>query len=109
MSIVYGKRSPRYETKHTAAFFEVQHLWAHLLQPGAHPPLDLIPIFKYVPERWASWKTLCRQVREKQRDLYFGLLDECRERLQGNQRNNCFMEQVLLRQEEFGLTNELAG
>lgn len=109
MSIVYGVRSPKYETKHTTAFFEAQHLWEHALEPGAHPPLDIIPILKHVPERWAPWKTLCKQVRAKQRELYFGLLNECRARLQRGQQNHCFMEQVLQRQEEFGLENEVAG
>lgn len=70
MSITYGKRSPRYETRETTAFFHVQHLWEAVLAPGAHPPVDLMPYLKYVPERWAPWKTLCKEIRKLQMGLY---------------------------------------
>lgn len=76
--IIYWKRCSRYETKHAIAFFEIQHLWEHTLEPGAHPPVDLLPFLKYIPERWAHWKGLCADVRKRQRDLYFGLLTEAR-------------------------------
>ncbi|KAJ7677849.1 cytochrome P450, partial [Mycena polygramma] len=53
LSVLYGKRSPRFETHETVAFYKVEHEWTTLLEPGATPPLDFFPILKYVPERWA--------------------------------------------------------
>ncbi|KAJ7657112.1 cytochrome P450 [Mycena rosella] len=71
LSDLYGKRAPRYETPETTAFFKAQHEWELVLKPGATPPVDLIPILKYVPERWAKWKRDCTKTRKLQRDLYW--------------------------------------
>ncbi|KAF7328683.1 putative cytochrome P450 [Mycena sanguinolenta] len=109
MSVIYGKRSPRYETPETIAFFNAQHEWEAILEPGSTPPIDLIPILKYVPERWAKWKRDCAKTRKLQRDLYFGLLDETKERLSKGDENGSYMEEVLTRQEEFGMDREITG
>lgn len=71
--------------------------------------MDLIPALKHVPEQWAPWKTLCKKVRALQRDLYFSLLSECETRIENGMRNDCFMEGVIDRQKELGLSRELAG
>jgi len=109
MSVLFGRRAPRFETTEVTDFFHVQHLWERALEPGAHPPVDLIPILKRVPERWASWKTLCKEVRRLQQKLYFSLLSECEERLKTGIPTGCFLEEVIERREEFGLTRELSG
>ncbi|KAF7377423.1 Cytochrome p450 [Mycena sanguinolenta] len=109
MSVIYGKRAPRYETPETIAFFNAQHEWEAILEPGSTPPIDLIPILKYVPERWAKWKRDCTKTRKLQRDLYFGLLDETKERLSKGDENGSYMEEVLTRQEEFGMDREITG
>lgn len=33
-------------------------------EPGAYPPVDQFPVLKYVPERWAYWKSTTRSSRE---------------------------------------------
>ncbi|KAJ7916679.1 cytochrome P450 [Mycena leptocephala] len=109
LSVLYGKRSPRYETPQTTAFFKAQHEWMLVLEPGATPPIDMIPILKYVPERWAKWKRDCAKTRKLQRDLYFGLLDETKERLRKGEENGSYMEEILTRQEEFGMDREITG
>ncbi|KAJ7843055.1 cytochrome P450 [Mycena olivaceomarginata] len=109
LSVLYGKRAPRYETPETTAFFNAQHEWELVLEPGATPPVDLIPILKYIPERWAKWKRDCAKTRKLQRDLYFGLLDETKERLRNGDENGSYMEEILTRQEEFGMDREITG
>ncbi|KAJ6449331.1 cytochrome P450 [Mycena sanguinolenta] len=109
LSVLYGKRSPRYETPQTTAFFKSQHAWMRLLEPGATPPVDMIPILKYVPKRWAKWKRDCAKVHKMQRDLYFSLLDETKERLQRGEENGSYMEEILTRQAEFGMEREITG
>ena len=84
-------------------------MWETALAPGAQPPVDLLPILKYVPERWASWKTLCKDVRKAQRTLYFGLLTECEERVKRGEENGSYIEQVVMRQKEFGMNREHIG
>ncbi|KAJ7202055.1 cytochrome P450 [Mycena pura] len=109
MSVLYGKRSPRYETRETTAFFTAQHQWERVLEPGATPPIDLIPILKHVPARWAKWKRDCSKLRKLQRELYFGLVDETKERLDKGEENGSYMEEILTRQKEFGMDREITG
>ncbi|KAF8142502.1 cytochrome P450 [Mycena galopus ATCC 62051] len=109
LSVLYGKRSPRYETPQTTAFFKAQHAWVTTIEPGATPPVDMIPILKYVPERWAKWKRDCAKARKLQRDLYFSLLDETKERMRRGEENGSYMEEVITRQEEFGMDREITG
>ncbi|KAF9267727.1 cytochrome P450 [Marasmius fiardii PR-910] len=109
MSVVYGKRSPRYDSPDTKAFFDVHRLWTYALEPWAHPPIDILPVLNYIPERWASWKRLAKAVRRGQRRLYFTLVDECEKRMSRGEENGCYMEEVLARQEEFQLTREMIG
>ncbi|KAJ8072218.1 hypothetical protein PM082_015776 [Marasmius tenuissimus] len=109
MSVVYGKRRPRYESHEAIAFYETNHLWNSILEPGAHPPIDLLPFLKYIPEKWATWKQLARSIRRKQRDLYFGLVAETEKRMKMGEENGSYMEQVLSRQEELRLDREMIG
>ncbi|KAK7019954.1 putative cytochrome P450 [Favolaschia claudopus] len=109
MSVLYGKRAPRYETRETTAFFQVQQHWQGVLEPGSTPPIDLIPILKYIPERWAKWKQDCAKTRKMQRKVYFGLLDETKERVDQGEENGCFMEEILVREVELGMNREMTG
>ncbi len=52
LSVLYGKRCPRYESPEAKAFYTANRLWNHALEPGAHPPLDLLPFLRYLPGSW---------------------------------------------------------
>ncbi|KAJ7859327.1 cytochrome P450 [Mycena olivaceomarginata] len=108
-SVLHGRRVPQYETEEVTGFIAVMHDWTALLEPGAVPPIDAIPILNLIPERWAKWKRECKRVRDLQRARYFGLVEETRERMRRNQRNGSFMEDVLERQAELGMDDEMAG
>lgn len=90
-------------------FFEAQHRWEHLMEPGAHAPVDLIPILKFVPERWASWKTEVKIVRNLQHKLYFGLLEQVEERMKEGMLDGCWMGTVIEKASVFGLDRETIG
>ncbi|KAK7032180.1 hypothetical protein VNI00_013354 [Paramarasmius palmivorus] len=109
MSVLFGKRCPRYETPESTAFFESMEVWNRCLSPGAVPPVDLLPFLDYIPSRWAWWKGLALETREKQHKLYFGLLDECEQRVARGEENGSYMEGVLVEQKEMGLTREMVG
>ncbi|KAF9647627.1 cytochrome P450 [Thelephora ganbajun] len=109
LSVLYGKRAPRITTPEVTAFFDAEHHWEELMQPGAHPPVDLIPIMKYIPERWASWKTEVKITRRLQRKLYFDLLEQVEARMQKGSSNGCFMETVIEKGPGFGLDREAVG
>ncbi|KAF8602930.1 cytochrome P450 [Ceratobasidium sp. AG-I] len=109
LSVLFGKRAPRFETQAVRSHYEVVHNWQAVLAPGVAPPVDFLPFLKYIPMFLNSWKARCETIRQMQRKLYFGLLGEVEERLAQGLENGCFMEQVLARQTEFGMSRELVG
>ncbi|EEB95713.1 hypothetical protein MPER_05275 [Moniliophthora perniciosa FA553] len=52
MSVLFGKRCPRYETYESTTFFEVMELWNLCISPAV-PPVDVLPFLDYIPGRWA--------------------------------------------------------
>jgi hypothetical protein len=106
-SVLHGKRVPRYENEEATGFITVMNDWSALLELGAVPPIDAIPILKLIPERWAKWKRECKRVSDLQRARYFGLVEETRERMRRNQHNGSFMEEVLERQIELRMDDEM--
>ncbi|KAF8754705.1 cytochrome P450 [Rhizoctonia solani] len=94
LSVLFGKRAPRFETKEVSDFFEVQHMWERILTPGSLPPIDFLPFVKWMPRPLARWKDVCDETRRRQRNLYFGLLRETEERVANNYENGCFMEET---------------
>ncbi|KAF8600199.1 cytochrome P450 [Ceratobasidium sp. AG-I] len=109
LSVLYGKRAPRFETQEVRDFFEALHLWEEALAPGAAPPVEFLPFLKYIPAFVASWKARCETIRQLHHNLYFGLLTEVEERLARGYENGSFMEQILARQSELGMTREMVG
>ncbi|ESK85932.1 cytochrome p450 [Moniliophthora roreri MCA 2997] len=109
ISVLFGKRCPRYESHESRAFYQVEAMWNRALSPAV-PPVDILPFLDHIPERWAWWKGLAKEVRRRQRELYFGLLDECEERMKRGEENGSYMEQVLSgRDESVGLDREMIG
>ncbi|KII84423.1 hypothetical protein PLICRDRAFT_671374 [Plicaturopsis crispa FD-325 SS-3] len=109
VSVLYGKRCPRYESETTTAFFHAMHLNQQAMAIGRYPPVDLLPILNYVPARWAPWKIAAARINRLQKKLYLGLLAECEERVEKGTETGCYMEEVVRRREEFGLTRVMAG
>lgn len=91
-------------------FFESMRLWMKLASFET-PPIDLFPILKYVPERWASWKTLAKRTRELQHDIYFRMLGQAERRLSegASKGNDCFIERCLQNQEALGMNREFVA
>ncbi|KAF5367063.1 hypothetical protein D9758_003939 [Tetrapyrgos nigripes] len=106
VSVVFGKRCPRYETPDVTTFFELVHISELCFEPGAEPPLEHFPFLHYVPERWARWKRLAKALNEIQIKMYMGLLDECEERLRNKQGTGCYLENVIEKQQEYGISRE---
>ncbi|KAI0088620.1 cytochrome P450 [Irpex rosettiformis] len=98
LSVVFGKRAPRFSTKEVTDFYHVQHM--------SYPPVDQVPILKYVPEMFAKWKRVCREVHDLQHNSYSGLLEETEKR---GFENGCYMETILRRAAEWGLDREMVG
>lgn len=106
LSVAFGTRSPRLTNSFISEFFNVQRKFEQILGPGKTPPMDIFPILKYVPERWASWKTTAREIKAGHQKLWYGLLEMCERRIQENRRVGCFIEHVLDNPKQYELTRE---
>ncbi|KAI0077958.1 cytochrome P450 [Panus rudis PR-1116 ss-1] len=106
-SAVFGTRAPRFENSLASEFADMLHSWEKMLEPGAHAPIDLLPILQHVPERWAPWKTQAREIRGKQQRMYYGLRDLCAKRISEDRRTGCFLEEVIENKKKFGLDDEM--
>jgi hypothetical protein len=109
LSILYGHRAPRLTSPEVVDFFVFAHRLIALLEPGSHPPIDLIPILKFVPERWAPWKSEVKIIRHIHKKLYFGLLEKFEQRLAQGTSVACFMESFVERAPRMGLDRTDVG
>ncbi|KAJ6568936.1 cytochrome P450 [Mycena capillaripes] len=106
LSVLHGRRVPRYDAPEITHFFDVMRQWNLLIEAGAAPPVDILPLLKFVPERWAKWKRDCNRISGLQRAQYFGLLEQTRERVRLGDENGSYMEEVLMRKDELGMDDE---
>ncbi|QRW09774.1 cytochrome P450 family protein [Ceratobasidium sp. AG-Ba] len=109
LSVLFGKRAPRHDAQDVTSFHTMERLWHGILSPGATPPIDLLPILKYVPRIFAPWKIQCDKIRDIQQRFYFGLQHEAQTRLAQGNENGSFMEQVLGLQKKVGLNDRQVG
>ena len=76
------------------------------MEPGRHPPVDLIPILKYMPKPWALWKRDAAEVRKLQRAHYQSMLDRVKSRLAKGESVGAFLEAVVQDQASLGMEDE---
>ncbi|EIN06323.1 cytochrome P450 [Punctularia strigosozonata HHB-11173 SS5] len=109
-SVLYGKRVPRLDSPDIDAVFHTIEAKVQLFTPGNFAPVDIFPILKYVPERWASWKSFLRETGRLERAVYTSLLQECKDRVSDGRQTGLesFMDIIVKRQAELGLTDDMA-
>ncbi|THV02733.1 cytochrome P450 [Dendrothele bispora CBS 962.96] len=106
-SVVYGIRAPNLKGQEITDFYHFLDLWNRYNEPGRHPPVDLIPILKYVPMRWALWKREAKVVRNLRQAHYYSLLDRVQKRVDRGASFGAFMEQIVQDYESTGMDREL--
>ncbi|KAJ7844919.1 cytochrome P450 [Mycena olivaceomarginata] len=98
LSMLYGKRAPQYDTPEISGFSNILHKFNTIFSPSATPPVDAMLILKFIPERWAKWKRECKSIRNLQQTL---------DRMRRGEGNSCYMEEVVGRENELGMDNEM--
>ncbi|KAJ8122063.1 hypothetical protein ONZ43_g1645 [Nemania bipapillata] len=106
---VYGIRAKDFsDNSHVNRFFDLMADWAVITSPGCIPPVDIFPFLKYVPEfltPWRGWKQRVQSVGQKQHALYRELAAGVRERMAHGRSRECFMLDLLRRQEKDGYSD----
>ncbi|KAF9002370.1 putative cytochrome P450 monooxygenase, partial [Cyathus striatus] len=82
------------------------HIANDLADFSAHPPIDLFPFLKYVPERWARWKVLCMTAKRMRQDMHAKLLGDCERRISSGMAPRCYIEEVLQSKEELRMVKK---
>jgi len=106
LTLLYGKRCPQFENSVAEVYFDGVKLFNEIMDPGAHPPVDLFPSLKYLPSRWASWKSLCDRARVLRDELYSSLLSACEQALNDGHGTGCYIETVLKNQRKVNMTRD---
>lgn len=83
--------------------------WSKVMETGATPPVDILPIFKYIPERlFGNWVTRSRNVGKAMDALYGKMVDRVMQRRLKTGNANSFLDGVLDQQDKLNLNrNEL--
>ncbi|KIW80425.1 hypothetical protein Z517_07040 [Fonsecaea pedrosoi CBS 271.37] len=106
LASVFGQRGASYEAPKVQALYHAQEQFTTILAPGATPPVDAFPLFKYIPAFLAPWKRWAARIRQEQRTLYSNLLNETVARGRRQDRIPCFMDKLLEGKEKSGLDDE---
>lgn len=69
--LVFGVRSPSPRTPHLVDLYELMEEWSKVMESGATPPVDILPVLKYLPERlFGNWITRSKNVGQAMDKLY---------------------------------------
>ena len=80
--------------------------WAEINAFGATPPVDVIPILNWVPQRFfGNWKSRARVVHDEMQDLYNGLYQRVLRRRERAGSMNSILDRLLDQNEKNSLTD----
>lgn len=106
LAIMYGSRGAQASSPDVRDFLFVNHRFMAALDILAAPPVDVFPVLKYVPRRFAGWKQEAEAIHKLQDSLYLRLLQKVKARLARGEGSGCFMEQAVQNADEWGLKDD---
>lgn len=104
--MVFGIHCANHNDPIIKGFYQCAEDLDYLARPGALPPIDIFPILKYIPERWAPWKGLCRRLLLNHKTYFSNLIDRCLTRLANGKRNGSYIESLLEEGSEYDFDRE---
>lgn len=106
LAMVYGKRCPLSTSPDIRDFLYVHRRFMAALEFGTAPPVDIFPILKYVPKRYAKWKREGEEIRHLHEVLYERLTDDVIARMNSGMGNGAFMEDAVRNAQDWGMKNK---
>lgn len=86
--------------------YAVMEDWSKVMEPGNTPPVDIIPIFKWIPEQLTGmWRSRAAHVGKEMNELYDDFLNKVIKRREELGPVDCFMDRMLDQQEKTGSDN----
>ncbi|KAK8130575.1 cytochrome P450 oxidoreductase [Apiospora kogelbergensis] len=106
LSIMYGFRAARHSSLPVRDLVAVHRRFVDILGFGGAPPVDLFPVLKLVPKRFAYWKRETEDVGRCQQALFKGWMDRVRARLDRGETTGCFLEDAVRDLEGWGMKDD---
>ncbi|KAF8808942.1 hypothetical protein BYT27DRAFT_6541247 [Phlegmacium glaucopus] len=105
-SLVYGKSFPVYKDSQAEVYFKGVKLMNKINDQTKYPAMEIMPWIKYIPRWLAPWTGHCDFMKGVRNRLYDSLVDECDQEITAGRGTGCYIEKVLARQEELGLSRQ---
>ncbi|KAF8813428.1 putative cytochrome P450 monooxygenase [Phlegmacium glaucopus] len=105
-SLLYGRRFPEFKHSQGEAYFRGIKLANELNDTARFPPVEIMPWIKYIPRWLAPWTTHLDLMKLERNRLFDSLLDECDQAVKMGRGTGCYIEKVLDRKEELGLSRK---
>ncbi|KAH9476434.1 Cytochrome P450 monooxygenase [Psilocybe cubensis] len=106
-TIVYGERVTTHDSVYSTEFSGYLEHFLKAISPES-APVDLIPLLRYIPARFAPWKGVWKETGLRQRRIYSSFFEDAEREIKSGRRSGNFIETILNRQEELGLSRDLA-
>ncbi len=106
IALLYGASLSAFGENKTSLFFEGAKGFVKLGDPHLHPALDIIPLLRYVPARWAPWKSLCEEVNLLRSQFFDDITEDFEQRWRSGERTGSFLEKVLDHPATFDLSRD---
>ncbi|KAF8816039.1 putative cytochrome P450 monooxygenase [Phlegmacium glaucopus] len=103
-SLVYGKRFPVFKGTEAEVYAHAVKLANEISDTARFPPVEIVPWIQYIPRWLAPWTSHCDLMKLVRNGLYDSLLDQCDQAIKMGRSTGCYIEKVLDRQEELGLS-----
>jgi cytochrome P450 family 619 len=89
--------------------YELMEEWSKVMETGATPPVDILPILKFVPERFfGNWITRSRNVGKAMDALYGRMVSRVMQRRMESGSKGSFLDGILDQQDKLNLSrNEI--
>ncbi|KAF3127945.1 hypothetical protein TWF569_011645 [Orbilia oligospora] len=102
-TLLFGLRTPTYDSPHAKHLYDIMERWSAVMEPGNTPPVDIYPIFKYIPESlFGNWISRASGVGRDMERLYANMISQFKIRAEDpkiSRAHESFFD-ILLREQE---------
>lgn len=94
-TLVYGKKCLTFKDSSAEDYFEGIKLFNETNDPGAYPPIELLPWVAHIPRWLAPWTEHIERTTRVRNMLYYGLVDELERKKKQGKAEPCYLDFIL--------------
>ena len=102
---MFGIRSSTPDASHLVDLYKMMEGWSEVMETGATPPVDILPILKHVPESiFGHWITRASNVGKAMDTLYARMVSRVIKRRAATGSRDSFLDHILDQQDDLNLS-----